>query len=80
MTTLLGIMAAILLISIVLTFIIVNASLAPIEDLTDRASGLADGKDLDQDIQVTRKDEIGRLQATLDRLRLSMLIAFKRKK
>jgi hypothetical protein len=29
---------------------------------------------------VTRKDEIGRPQATLDRLRLSMLIAFKRKK
>ena len=80
MTTLLGIMAAILLISIVLTFVIVNASLAPIEDLTERASKLADGKQLEEDIQVTRKDEIGRLQATLDRLRLSMLIAFKRKK
>ncbi len=80
MATLLGIMAAILLISIVLTFLIVNASLAPIEDLTDRAGYLADGKQLEEDIQVTRKDEIGRLQATLDRLRLSMLIAFKRKK
>jgi HAMP domain-containing protein len=73
-------MAAILLISIVLTFVIVNASLAPIKELTERASDLADGKQLEEDIQVTRKDEIGRLQATLDRLRLSMLIALKRKK
>jgi len=80
MITLVSIMAAILLVSILLTFFIVNKSLAPIIELTTRAGKLADGQLLDEDIQVTRKDEIGHLQATLDRLRLSMLIAFKRKK
>ena len=38
------------------------------------------GKNLKQEIKVTRKDEIGKLQETLDRLRLSMIIALKRRK
>ncbi len=80
MTLLISIMAAILILSIALTFIIVNKSLGSINILTQRAGDLADGKQLDEEIKVTRKDEIGKLQATLDRLRLSMLIAFKRKK
>ncbi len=79
-TLLVSIMAAILLLSVTLTFIIVNSSLGAINTLTRRAGDLADGKLLDEEIEVTRKDEIGMLQATLDRLRLSMLIAFKRKK
>jgi HAMP domain-containing protein len=80
MTTLVGIMAAIFLISITLTFIIVNSSMAPVKELSLLANGLASGKHLQDEITVTSKDEVGGLQASLDRLRLSMLIALKRKK
>jgi HAMP domain-containing protein len=80
MTTLVGIMAAIFLISITLTFIIVNSSMAPVKELSLLANGLASGKHLQDEITVTSKDEVGGLQASLDRLRLSMLIALKRKR
>lgn len=80
MSTLLAIMASVLILSIILTFIIVNSSLKTLSDLTLLAEDLADGRLLNQEIDITRKDEIGKLQSALDRLRLSMLIAFKRKK
>jgi HAMP domain-containing protein len=80
MTTLVTMMAGILLLSLVLTFISVNRSLAPLKKLTIAAISLASGKNLKEEIKVTRKDEIGKLQETLDRLRLSMIIALKRRK
>ena len=80
MTTLVTMMAGILILSLVLTFISVNRSLAPLKKLTTAATSLASGKNLKDEIKVTRKDEIGKLQETLDRLRLSMIIALKRRK
>lgn len=78
--TLVGIMAGILAISFLLTFICVNSSLSSLKDLTFAATRLAKGENLDNEIQVTRKDEIGKLQETLEKLRLSMVITFKRMK
>ena len=80
MTALVTMMAGILFLSLVLTFISVNRSLAPLKKLTIAATSLANGKNLKDEIKVTRKDEIGKLQETLDRLRLSMIIALKRRK
>lgn len=80
MTTLVTMMAGILILSLVLTFISVNRSLAALKKLTIAATSLASGKNLKEEIRVTRKDEIGKLQETLDRLRLSMIIALKRRK
>ena len=80
MTTLVTMMGGILILSLVLTFISVNRSLAPINKLTKAAILLASGKNLKEEIKVTRSDEIGKLQETLDRLRLSMIIALKRRK
>jgi len=80
MTTLVTMMSGILILSLVLTFISVNRSLSPLNKLTIAATSLASGKNLKDEIRVTRKDEIGKLQETLDRLRLSMIIALKRRK
>jgi HAMP domain-containing protein len=80
MTTLVTMMGGILILSLILTFIAVNRSLAPLNKLTIAATSLASGKNLKEEIKVTRKDEIGKLQETLDRLRLSMIIALKRRK
>jgi len=80
MTTLVTMMAGILILSLVLTFISVNRSLSPLNKLTVAATSLASGKNLKEEIKVTRQDEIGKLQETLDRLRLSMIIALKRRK
>ncbi len=73
------IMAAILGASLVLTFIFVNNSMAPLRRLSKTANKIAEGKDLQTDISVNRNDEIGDLQSALNRLRLSMMIALKRK-
>jgi len=40
---------------------------------------LANGENLDREIKITRNDEIGKLQETLERLRMSMMIIFKRR-
>jgi HAMP domain-containing protein len=80
MTTLVTMMGGILILSLILTFIAVNRSLAPLNKLTIAATSLASGKNLKDEIKVTRHDEIGKLQETLDRLRLSMIIALKRRK
>ncbi len=73
------IMGAILLASLVLTFIFVNRAMDPLRRLAATAGELAEGKNLQTEISVQRKDEIGALQNALNRLRLSMMIALKRK-
>jgi HAMP domain-containing protein len=79
-TTLVTMMAGILILSLLLTFISVNRSLAPLNKLTIAAANIARGKNLKEEIKVTRRDEIGRLQEALDRLRLSIIIALKRRR
>ncbi len=74
------VMGVILILSVVVTHIAVNFSLAPLKRLTAVAQDLADANNLEQSIPVTRKDEVGRLQAVLERLRLSMIIALKKRK
>ena len=79
MLTLLVIMGTILILSIVLTTAIVSRFLAPIKVLSNRADSLAHGKNLQDEIVATQHDEIGELQESLNRLRMSMLIALKMK-
>ncbi len=79
-TTLLGIMATVLIVSIILTFLIVSRSLAPLRILSDTANGLAKGQQMNDEIAVTKNDEVGELQRALESLRLSMLIALKRRR
>ena len=78
--TLFGIMATILVLSLSLIFIIVNHFLAPVKKLSNIANNIAGGKQLEEEITVTSKDEIGELQGALDRLRMSMVIALRRTK
>ena len=80
MKNLLIVMGVILAVSILVTHVAVNLALTPLKRLTGVAMDLADAKNLDQEIPVTRKDEIGRLEQVLDRLRLSMLLVLKKKK
>lgn len=80
MLTLFSIMGVILLCSIILTTVIISRFLAPVKILSSRADSLAGGKTLEDEIPVTREDEIGELQGSLNRLRLSMLIAMKMKR
>ncbi len=79
MYTLLAIMGTILILSIILTSVIVGRSLNPIRELSNRADELAHGRNLQEEIVSTRNDEVGELEASLNRLRLSMLIAMKKK-
>jgi HAMP domain-containing protein len=76
-TTLITIMGAILIISLVLVFVVVNYSMRPLAKLTETASALANGK-VDQKIVSKSNDEIGRLANVLERLRLSIKIAMER--
>lgn len=78
--TLFGIMATILILSLALIFIIVNHFLAPIKTLTNIADNVANGKNLDEEIKVTNEDEFGDMQGSLERLRMSMVIALRRSK
>ncbi len=77
--TLLAIMGTILILSILLTSVIVSRSLNPIRELSNRADDLAHGRRLQEEIASKRSDEVGELQASLNRLRLSMLIAMKKR-
>ncbi len=80
MFTLIGIMASILVISLVLTFFTVSGALKSLRVLTMTATNLADGINLKDEIEMTRHDEVGEMQEALERLRLSMNIALKRKR
>ncbi|NLC70318.1 MAG: HAMP domain-containing protein [Desulfuromonadaceae bacterium] len=75
--TLIMIMAAILLISALLIFLVVSQALKPLKDFTKIASEFADGN-VDQPIVSTSKDEIGQLAEVLERLRVSLKMAMSR--
>lgn len=76
-TKLFGIMAAILLVSLLLVFIVVNKALKPLSHFTQVAADLADGK-VDEKIEVTGRDEIAKLADVLERLRVSLKAAMDR--
>jgi len=76
-TTLITIMGVILIISLISVFIVVNQSMRPLEEFTEIASDLADGK-VDQKIESNSNDEIGRLADVLERLRISLKVAMER--
>lgn len=71
---LITIMAAILAVSAILVFIVVNSALAPLKKFTKIASDLADGN-VNQEIVHKSQDEIGRLADVLERLRVSLKVA-----
>jgi len=70
-------MGAILLISLLSVFIVVNRALLPLRRFTQIASDLADGR-VDQEIKATSHDEIGKLAEVLERLRISLKMAMDR--
>jgi HAMP domain-containing protein len=70
-------MGAILLISLLLVFIVVDRALLPLGRFTRIASDLADGK-VDHQIVATSNDEIGKLADVLERLRVSLKMAMDR--
>lgn len=70
-------MGAILLISLLSVFIVVNRALQPLGRFTQIASELADGK-VDQQIVATSNDELGKLANVLERLRISLKMAMDR--
>ncbi len=78
--TLFAIMMTILILSLVLVFVIVKYFLAPIKILTQRANNVANGQNLEEEIEVTNTDEFGEMQKSLERLRMSMVIALRRNK
>lgn len=75
--TLMTIMAAILLLSLILVFVVVNQAMKPLGVFTQIASDLADGQ-VDQKIIATSNDEIGKLADVLERLRVSLKAAMDR--
>ncbi len=76
-TKLIGIMGAILVVSLLSVFIVVNGALKPLIHFTKVASDLADGK-VDEKIKVTGRDEIAQLADVLERLRVSLKAAMDR--
>ncbi|MCK5826289.1 MAG: methyl-accepting chemotaxis protein [Desulfuromusa sp.] len=76
---LIGIMGAILIVSLLVIFVVVNAALKPLTHFTKVASDLADGK-VDEKIEVKGSDEIAQLADVLERLRVSLKSAMDRLK
>ena len=74
---LIGIMGAILVVSLLAVFFVVNGALKPLIHFTKVASDLADGK-VDDKIEVTGRDEIAQLADVLERLRVSLKAAMDR--
>lgn len=68
---------ALLMLSTWVLFFIVNRALKPLAEFAAVASELADG-DVDQKIEINRKDEIGMVADVLERLRISLKAAIER--
>ncbi len=74
---LVGILAVILLVSLIVVFVVVNSSLKPLTHFTKVAAALADGK-VEEKIEVKGRDEIAQLADVLERLRVSLKVAMDR--
>ncbi|WP_321368955.1 HAMP domain-containing protein [uncultured Desulfuromusa sp.] len=74
---LIGIMAGILVVSLLIIFIVVDRALKPLTHFTRVASELADGN-VENKIEVKGNDEIAQLADVLERLRVSLKTAMAR--
>jgi len=72
-----GIMGIILVISLVMVFFVVNSTLKPLTELTEKASELADGN-VEEKIEIKGNDEIAKMADVLERLRVSLKAAMDR--
>jgi len=72
-----GIMGVILIISLIMVFFVVNSTLKPLTELTEKASELADGK-VEEKIEIKGNDEIAKMADVLERLRVSLKAAMDR--
>jgi HAMP domain-containing protein len=72
-----GIMGIILVISLIMVFFVVNSTLKPLTELTEKASELADGK-VEEKIEIKGNDEIAKMADVLERLRVSLKVAMDR--
>lgn len=75
--TLGGMVLIILFVSMASVFFLINRNLHPLVEFTRVASDLANGK-MDEKIESTTEDEIGRLADVLERLRMSLKTAMDR--
>jgi methyl-accepting chemotaxis protein len=82
MLMLVGIMFGILALSTVLIFFTVNILLKPLKDLTTITEQLSAGNagNIDEKIEVSRNDEIGKLGMAIEKLRVSIVLAMRRLK
>jgi len=72
-----GIMASILIVSVIAIFYTVRQILKPLTSLTQIASKMADGE-VNEQIAITSQDEIGDLADVLERMRISLKTAMDR--
>lgn len=68
-------MAVLPAVSLFLIVLIVNRSLAPMRSLARTVHDIARGEKINDEIPVTRNDEVGEMQKALESLRLNRLIA-----
>ncbi len=82
MIMLVAIMFGILALSTVLIFFTVNILLKPLKDLTTITEQLSAGNagNIDEKIEVSRNDEIGKLGMAIEKLRVSIVLAMRRLK
>ena len=71
--SIIGILVAIMIISVALVYIVVSSSLSPLATLTKYANDFADGKINDKMIYFHRNDEIGEISKAFERLRSYLL-------
>ena len=76
--TLAGIFVVFTVVVIGALFFLVQASMAPVRRLTEAATQIGLGEQLEVPIKPETEDEIGQLTRTIDRLRLSMKAAMQR--
>ncbi len=69
--TIMGLMAGILMVSLVVVYLAITLTMAPLVKLTAAANDLADGQ-IETKINKTSSDELGQLADVLERLRLSL--------
>jgi methyl-accepting chemotaxis protein len=71
--TIVSILVAIMVISVVLVYMVVSSSLSPLSTLTKYANDFAEGKIHDKLIYFHRKDEIGEISRAFEKLRSYLL-------
>jgi HAMP domain-containing protein len=78
MLTLVPIFGALALAMALFTFLLLRRSIRPLEDLSALADLISTGVGMDKDLRSSRKDEIGRMTKSVNRLRSSLQAAMER--